>query len=58
MNIKGTCMEVMRSGVLAAVIMKIMIFWDGMSYTVVGRYRQFGRICLPDIRATYIFLIF
>jgi hypothetical protein len=45
----------MRSGVLAAVIMKIMIFWDGMSYYVVER---FGRICLPEFMASYIFKYF
>jgi hypothetical protein len=58
MNIKETCMEVMQSGVLAAVIRKIMIYWDGMSYSVVGRHRQFRRICVPDFRAMCIFLIF
>ena len=51
-------MEVMRSGVLAAVIMKIMIFWDVMSYSVVESYKQFGRICLPDFRASCIFKYF
>jgi len=57
-NIKGTRMEVMRSGVLTAVIMKIMIFWVGTSYSVVGTYRQFGRICIPDFMAPCIFLTF
>jgi len=48
-------MEVMRSEVLAAVIMKIMFFWDMIPYSVIGSYKQFGRICLPDFRASCIF---
>jgi hypothetical protein len=46
-------LEVVSSGVLAAVNRKFTILMDVISCCLVGRYKYFERICLPDYRASF-----